>query len=53
MLKELVKYAEIVKNKYAYEIDGCVKKHEALMLKLATDQQKMKYICYLLYKKLK
>lgn len=52
MLKELVKYAEKVKNKYSFEIDGCIKASEVFKAKFKNDQEKMKYICSLLYKKL-
>lgn len=52
MLKNLIKYAEIVKNKYRFEIDGCIDSSSIFRDKFKADQEKWKKICNNLYKKL-
>jgi hypothetical protein len=54
MHKQLITYAERVRGKYLYEIDDCrFKAEEFLKAKFINDQNNIKKICKILYKKQK
>lgn len=53
MLKEIIKYANIVRHRYIFEIDGCIVPFSVFKAKFQNDQKYWKNICDKLYKKLK
>lgn len=49
----LTKYANIIRNRELFEIDGCVSSYEIFREKFLKDRAHWRYICNLLYRKIK
>lgn len=53
MLTDIISYAETIKNKYRFEINGRVNTFSVLRSKFLNDQKNLKELCKKLYKKIK
>jgi hypothetical protein len=49
----IIETADILRNRYRFEIDGCINPNKFFKAKLDNDKKKAKELCNNLYKKIK